>query len=211
LSARSIETIFTAWLFRGHGEMFTIRWRAIMVALLLACLCLTLPPAFAGDTPAARKDLRRMGMTSTGKPVAKVVRSSGHAGTGKNLTKSVAIVTATVQNCIQTDDLLRRTCARIGHNLSEKNRAYCAVPADPFERRTQEPYRRFRESHREIFMANPTEIDKVVEAAQRAFERQFAEVIAGRVSMFDLESLHRQTTGPCVAMERSLNQPGGQR
>lgn len=132
--------------------------------------------------------------------------SALQAGDRRGIEVSVAAV---VQNCTLVDDLLRGTCARIGHHLSEQNRKYCALPVASFGQRITEPYRAFRESRREAHAAHQAAIDEAAGIARRAFSRQFAEVIAGRVSMLDLESLHREATGPCTDIERMLRSPDG--
>jgi hypothetical protein len=113
-----------------------------------------------------------------------------------------------VQHCIQVDDLLRRTCARIGRHLSAKNAQKCDLPAVTFEARTAGPYRAFKASFRAEIKANEAKIEAVLRKTRAAFERQFAQVRAGRVSMLDLESLAGELGDRCTVIEREWLAPG---
>ena len=114
----------------------------------------------------------------------------------------VMMTMAYVQQCIKADDLLRKTCARIGSSLSDKNKANCVVASVPFETRTARSYVAFKETFRTQISENDALIAKALKKTGDAFDRQFAEVRAGRISMFDLESLSRELNDRCVTVER---------
>ena len=125
----------------------------------------------------------------------------GQAAKGSGASTLVTMTAAYVQNCIQIDELLRKTCARIGPNLSDRNRKFCELPAVPFEARTARSYAAFKETHRAEFKENEAAVARSLTIARSSFERQFAEVRAGRVSMPDLESLSRELGDRCTTVE----------
>jgi hypothetical protein len=97
---------------------------------------------------------------------------------------------------------LRKTCARIGAQLSQRNRGYCALPSEPFEARTARAYRAFRDAHRAEIENNEAKLEKLLGKTSANFERQFAQVRAGKVSMPDLESLSGEVRDRCATVER---------
>jgi hypothetical protein len=129
-------------------------------------------------------------------------------GGGSGSADYVMLTIAYVEECKQADALLRATCARIGAHLPDKHKGKCALPSEPFETRIASSYRTFRESHRAEIEENDARLAKLLKATHDAFEHQFAQVRAGKVSMFDLESLNRELTDRCVTVEREWLAPG---
>lgn len=109
----------------------------------------------------------------------------------------VALTVAWVDACAWMDDLHRSTCARIGAQLSERNRSLCVRADGPFGERVAADYAAFRERNRAVIAANEPKIESVAGAARSSLERQFSKLRAGQVSMLDLESLSRELAGRC--------------
>lgn len=109
----------------------------------------------------------------------------------------VALTLAWVDACAWMDGLHRSTCARIGAQLSERNRALCAPADGPFGERVAADYAAFRERNRAVIAANEPRIASAAAAARSSLERQFGKLRAGQVSMPDLESLSRELAGRC--------------
>jgi hypothetical protein len=128
--------------------------------------------------------------------------AQAQSGGGNRAGDFVVLTMAYVQECIQADDLLRKTCARIGAQLSQRNRGYCALPPEPFEARTARAYRAFRDAHRAEIEINEAKFQKLLGKTSANFERQFGQVRAGKVSMPDLESLSGEVKDRCVTVER---------
>ena len=95
----------------------------------------------------------------------------------------------------------------IGSHLSDKNREHCALPSESFEARTARSYVAFKETYRAEIKENEVKLAKVLNKTSEGFERQFAQVRAGKVSMFDLESLSRELKDRCVTVEREWLAP----
>ena len=114
---------------------------------------------------------------------------------------TVLIVAPYMDQCVRADDLLRSTCAKIQHNLSPKNRANCELPAASFRARTAAGYGAFRASYRAEFDGQRARIDAALRESQQAFDHQFEQVRAGKVSMFDLETLNRLLNDTCATVE----------
>ena len=114
----------------------------------------------------------------------------------------VLMVSAYMDQCIQGDDLLRSTCSRIRPHLSDKNKKYCEVSAQSFQQRTDKDYRKFQESFHLEIENNEKKIDLLMNKTREAFDKQFAQLWAGKVSMLDLESLHRFLGDDCLTIER---------
>ena len=126
----------------------------------------------------------------------------GQSGRGNGSVDVVMMTMAYVQECIQVDELLRKTCARIGPHLADKNREHCALPSESFEARTARSYAAFKESYRAEIKENEAKLAKLLKKTGEAFEQQFAQVRAGKVSMLDLEALSRGLKDRCVTVER---------
>jgi len=118
--------------------------------------------------------------------------------------RSLVIYTlAHVEQCTWVDQLLRTTCERIGHHLSQANRKYCELPDDTFEARNAGALLDFRANHDEEIQNNSRIIASIVDDTRSDLERQFAEVLAGKVSMFHLETMHRVMSGECLQIEQN--------
>ncbi|MFC1665172.1 hypothetical protein ACFL17_06030 [Pseudomonadota bacterium] len=114
----------------------------------------------------------------------------------------VAIFTvALVEHCIRVDDLLRSTCVQIGPHLSGKNGEYCNLEAKSFRARTADSYEGFKRSFATVIADNRPRLNRVLEKTRESFRHQFAQVILGNTSMFELESLSRELKGRCLAIE----------
>jgi hypothetical protein len=118
------------------------------------------------------------------------------------LTSHVLMVMASVEECITVDELLRKSCARVGWKLPDKNQTYCELPATPFQARTARAYAAFKETYRAEVAASAADLADVMRQANKGFDKQFAEMRAGTISMTGLESLSRQMNGQCRVIER---------
>jgi hypothetical protein len=134
----------------------------------------------------------------------------GQSGAGDRSGDFVALTMAYVQQCVQADELLRTTCARIGPHLSDRNKDKCALPPVTFEARTARSYRAFKENYRTQIAENEVKIAKLLKKTGDAFNQQFAQVRAGKVSMPDLESLSGELRDRCVTVEREWLAPNRQ-
>ena len=119
----------------------------------------------------------------------------------------VVLTTTYTESCLWMDDLLRKTCARIGSHLSEANRKKCDLPDRSFRERIAPSYAAFKSRYRDQIKAIQPKIDKVLQSTQRDLEQQFAQVIAGRVSMPDLDALGRELGDRCVTIENEWLAP----
>ena len=120
----------------------------------------------------------------------------------------VELVSAYVQGCTQMDELVRTTCSKIRQHMSAENRKLCDVPAHSFAARTARAYDDFKQLNRDVIRNNQASLDKLLAKTKRTFERDFAEVISGRTSMFDLERLQRDLGDRCITVEREWLAPG---
>jgi hypothetical protein len=118
--------------------------------------------------------------------------------------EGLIMVEAHMRECLEADNLLRNTCPRIVEHLSDANKKHCSLPVTTFEERTAYAYRAFHDAHADEIAANADRIAKVTRIAQESFDHQFAEVRAGRVSMFDLETLQRILNDTCATTEQWL-------
>jgi hypothetical protein len=114
----------------------------------------------------------------------------------------VVTISAYMDQCIQGDDLLRSTCSRIAAHLSERNRKYCELPADSFQQRTDRDYRDFQASFHADIESKKDTVEAAMRKTRDAFDTQFAQLRAGKVSMLDLESLHRFLGDNCLTIEK---------
>lgn len=119
----------------------------------------------------------------------------------------LVLTTTYVESCLWIDDLLRRTCARIGSHLSEANRKKCDLPDRSFRERIARSYPAFKDRYRDQLKAIQPRIDRTLRSTQQDLDQQFAEVRAGRVSMVDLDALGRELGDRCVTMEKEWLAP----
>ena len=117
------------------------------------------------------------------------------------------LATTYTESCLWIDDLLRKTCARIGSHLSDANRKKCELPDRSFRERIARSYPAFKDRHREKLKAIQPKIDKVLRSTQQDLDQQFAAVRAGKVSMVDLDALGRELGDRCVTMEKVWRAP----
>ena len=113
----------------------------------------------------------------------------------------VTMTVAYVESCLWMDELHRSTCARIGANLSEKNRKLCATSDRSFAQRISVSYPAFKQRHHPTIAANEASIASAVAKTRASLERQFAQMRAGKVSMPDLDSLARELGDRCTVVE----------
>jgi hypothetical protein len=132
----------------------------------------------------------------------------GQAGGGSRATELVVMTTAYVDECRRADDLLRQTCARIGAQLSDRNKGNCALPAESFAARTARSYAAFRATYRAEIQDNEARIAGLLKTINEDFDRQFAQLRAGKVSMLDLETLNRLLRDRCSTIENEWLAPG---
>ena len=126
----------------------------------------------------------------------------GQTGRGNADAEGVIWTTAMVQSCIQTDDLLRRTCARAGVMLKlEEVKKLCELPAASFEARTARAYAEFRETWRAELKANEVEVAKAVDELRTVFEKHYGHLRAGTFGTMDLVSLNRSARD-CTNVEK---------
>jgi len=131
----------------------------------------------------------------------------GQSGGGSRSAEYVFMTMAYVQECVQADELLRKTCARIGAHLSDRNKDKCALPSVPFATRTERSYRAFKETYRADIESNEAKLAGFLAETAATFDRQFAQVRAGKISMIDLESLSREVNDRCATVEREWLAP----
>jgi len=132
-----------------------------------------------------------------------VVPGEGLAQKIKDDRSLVIYTLAYVEQCTWVDQLLRTTCERIGQHLSQANRKYCKLPDDTFEAHNAGALLDFRARHDEEILNNSMIIASIVDDTRGDLERQFAEVLAGKVSMFHLETMHRVISGECLQIEQN--------
>lgn len=131
--------------------------------------------------------------------------AAGGAGAEPKLgAEGLILVEAHMRECLEADRLLRNTCARIAGHLPDANRKNCSLPVETFEERTASAYRTFEDAHADEIAAVADAIARVTRDAKQGFDHQFSEVRAGRVSMFDLETLRRVLDDTCVTTEQWL-------
>lgn len=111
----------------------------------------------------------------------------------------VLFAVTTVEYCTIADDLLRATCARVRAGMPEPLQKFCEFPAESFKARTAAPYAAFRQAFRDDIARNQASITETAARANTSFERQYAGLRTGRVSMLDLEALHGEVTRQCGA------------
>ena len=110
------------------------------------------------------------------------------------------------EGCIWMDDLMRRTCARVGRPPPSVAKL-CELPARPYRERIAANYAAFRQRFAATIEAMEPDIARVRDRAQRSLDRQFARMIAGEISALDLESLGREVGGNCVTVETQWLSP----
>ena len=140
--------------------------------------------------------------------VASTTLAHGQAGGGSRATELVVMMTAYVEECRRADDLLRQTCARVGAQLSDRNKGNCALPAESFASRTARPYAAFRETYRAEIKDNEARIAGLLKSIGEGFDQQFAQLRAGKVSMLDLQTLNRLLGDRCAMIENEWLAPG---
>lgn len=123
---------------------------------------------------------------------------------GKGPSELVLLTMASVEECVMADELLRQSCSRVGAHLSGENKKYCEAVATPFEARTARPYAAFKQANRDEINAYEADIAKVIGKVKRSFERQYADMRAGKVSMLDLERLSGLMADRCQTIEQLL-------
>jgi hypothetical protein len=122
--------------------------------------------------------------------------------TDKGKAEFVLLLMGSVEECIAADELLRKSCALVGAHLPDRSKKYCDLPATPFETRTARAYAAFKETYRVEVKENEVDFEKVMRRVNKSFERRFAEMRAGNVSMLDLESLSALLEDRCRTVER---------
>ena len=120
----------------------------------------------------------------------------------------VLMTLASVEGCIETDELLRKSCARVGGQLPDKTKTYCELPATPFKARTAHAYAAFKEFFRAEIEENEADFAHVMRQAHASFDKHYAQMRAGRISMMDLESLSRELAHRCRRVEHDWLAPG---
>lgn len=114
---------------------------------------------------------------------------------------TVVMVAVYVDACIRTDQTLRDICERHSAHLPESFKARCSLPAQSFEQRTTAPYAQFQQSYRAELEQQATAISASQDKAERAFNQQFADVRAGKLSGMDLDTLSRELNETCAVVE----------
>jgi hypothetical protein len=127
--------------------------------------------------------------------------------TDKGKAEFVLLAMASAEECIAADALLRKSCALVGRHLSDSNRKYCELPATSFEARTARDYAAFKETYRVEIKESEADFAKLMRRLNRNFERRFAEMRAGKISMLDLESLSGLLNDRCQTIEREWLAP----
>lgn len=133
--------------------------------------------------------------------------AQGQTRPDKGKAEFVLLTMASVEECIAADSLLRKSCALVGVHLPEKSKKYCELPPTPFEARTARAYAAFKETYRAEVEENDADFAKVMRRAKRSFDRQFAEMQAGKVSTMDLELLSGLLDDRCRTIEREWLAP----
>ncbi len=130
------------------------------------------------------------------------VQGSAEAAAEAERRANAVIMTAVyVDSCIHTDRMLRDLCSHFGPQLSGANQSHCRVPAVSFEDRTAANYADFRERYRAEFSSAAPRIEQAIQTARQAFDQQFPQALAGKLTGFELESLSRHMSGHCAAVE----------
>jgi len=155
---------------------------------------------------AAKEETRDSSVTvaADARPRAEPARSTGEPAAGKKPAKDETTVLYTmgfVEECKRADDLLRKSCARWGQQLSDENRQYCDLPAETFEARTSDSYRAFKQTFSEQIKQSEAKISPLLERGRADFDRQFAKALSGSISGFDLETLSRLLGRECSVIE----------
>lgn len=114
---------------------------------------------------------------------------------------TVVMVAVYVDGCIRTDQALRDICERHSSHLPESFKARCTLPAQSFEQRTAAPYTQFQQTYHAELEQQATAISATQDKAERAFNQQFADVRAGKLSGLDLDSLNRELNETCAVVE----------
>lgn len=128
--------------------------------------------------------------------------ASGREALADRSSAGLQRVTAQMETCRMADLLLRSTCFRIGAKLSERNRPLCQLPAVTFQQRTAAAWTAYQDRHRDELARAKAPVAKALALARRSFQRQFAEVLQGRVSMSELEQLQRELGERCTLVEQ---------
>lgn len=115
---------------------------------------------------------------------------------------TVVMVAVYVDACIRTEQTLRDICERHSSHLPESFKARCTLPAQSFAQRTAAPYTRFQQSYRAELEQQATAISATQDKAARAFNQQFADVRAGKLSGLDLDALSRELNETCAVVEK---------
>lgn len=130
------------------------------------------------------------------------VQGSAEATTEAERRANAVIMTAVyVDSCVHTDRILRELCSHFGPQLSGANQSHCQLPALSFEDRTTADYADFRARYRAEFSSAAPRIEQAIQTARHAFDQQFPQALAGRLTGFELESLSRHMNGHCAAVE----------
>ena len=140
--------------------------------------------------------------------LASTTPAHGQAGGGSRATELVVMMTAYVEECRRADDLLRQTCARVGAQLSDRNKGSCALPAESFASRTARSYAAFKETYRAEIKDNEARVAGALKSVGEDFDQQFAQLRAGKVSMLDLQTLNRLLGDRCAMVENEWLAPG---
>lgn len=119
----------------------------------------------------------------------------------KGAPEFVLMTMMNVEECIAADDLLRKSCARVGGKLPDRSKTYCDLPAAPFEARTARSYATFKETFRTEVKEIEANFAAAMRRARASFERQFEQTRAGRISMMDLELLSDLLERRCRLVE----------
>lgn len=105
--------------------------------------------------------------------------------------------------CIRVDQTLRSICTRHQAHLPESFKSRCAVPTLTFKERTAVDYGKFRRSYASELDQQQALISKAQEKVARAFDQQFANVLAGRLNDMDLDALSSELTRNCAVIEKN--------
>ena len=101
-------------------------------------------------------------------PLAHAQRAADDAAASR-----VTMTVAYVESCLWMDELHRSTCAKIGANLSEKNRKLCATSDRTFAQRISVSYPAFKQRHHPTIAANEASIASAVANPRASLARHF--------------------------------------
>ena len=112
-----------------------------------------------------------------------------------------------VQSCIESDALLRKTCARIGATMPEKDRQHCALPGESFQARTERGFQAYKQTYHAEWQAIAPELERMMREARERGKARYADLIAGtRISMLDVYELSDEVQKRCKRPEEILRQ-----